>query len=221
MIDNAAEPVPARPRRRTEYVSAMDWDVFSEFKAGITGRKGEALVRRELARLGSMALHDVILPYGDSVTQVDHLVLARDAIMVIETKTYGGHVTGNPAEPNWMQHSAEGEWRYLFRNPLRQNDLHCRAVGGVVDRFGVDVRGHVVFVGTATFCEALAGRVLGLSEIAGAVEAGTCSGAVTEPARRAWRRLVEASAESEPRREEHRRRVDPRAAAVASKQLPC
>ena len=206
MDHDATEPTHANPARRTEYVSEADWRVFAEFKAGIAGRKGEALVRRELARIGSTALHDVIMPCDGGVTQIDHLVLAGDAIAVVETKAYGGYIAGSPEQQSWTQHLGEGEWRYALRNPLHQNARHCRAVAGVVAGLGVDVRGYVVFVGMATFSEALEGQVHGLADV-GRLLQGESAGDVPEPARRAWQRLVDVAAESEPRRGEHQPQV--------------
>ena len=72
-----------------------EWRASQEVKAGITGAKGESAVARELARLGHPALHDVILSDSRGLTQIDHLALAPDAIVLLETKRYSGFITGN------------------------------------------------------------------------------------------------------------------------------
>src|ERR1700710_2417277 len=91
-------------KRRTTFVDERTWSVFSEFKAGIIGRKGETAVVREVRALGFPALHDAILADLFGLTQIDHLVKGPDAIIVIETKTFGGHITGSPNSDEWVQH---------------------------------------------------------------------------------------------------------------------
>ena len=94
-----ASPQTVRRPKRTTFVTDEEWRAFGEVKAGITGAKGEDAVKRELARLGLTALHDVILSDSRGLTQVDHLVLGSDGIFVLETKTYGGFITGGLHAP--------------------------------------------------------------------------------------------------------------------------
>jgi hypothetical protein len=93
MVDRDDTTTRSRPKRTT-FVGEATWQKFGEFKAGIIGRKGEGAVARVLSALADPVLHDVLLPDPLGVTQVDHLVCAPDAILVIETKTYGGYITG-------------------------------------------------------------------------------------------------------------------------------
>jgi hypothetical protein len=105
MADDGETTTRARSKRTT-YVDERAWAAFGEFKAGIIGRKGESAVARALRDLGVAALHDVLLADLMGLTQVDHVARARDAIVVIETKTYGGHITGAVDRPEWVQHLA-------------------------------------------------------------------------------------------------------------------
>ncbi len=82
-----AAPQPSSRGRRTNLVTDDEWRAFQEVKAGIIGQKGEAAVARQLAHLGASALHDVILKDSRGLTQIDHLVLGLDAILVLETKS--------------------------------------------------------------------------------------------------------------------------------------
>jgi hypothetical protein len=127
MADNKETATRSRSKRTT-FVSEATWEKFGAFKAGIIGRKGESAVARVLSALGVPALHDVLLPDLLGVTQLDHLARAPDAILVIETKTYGGYITGLLDSAEWVQHLVAGEIRYAFQNPVHQNYRHCRAV---------------------------------------------------------------------------------------------
>jgi hypothetical protein len=203
MADNKETATRSRSKRTT-FVSEATWEKFGAFKAGIIGRKGESAVARVLSALGVPALHDVLLPDLLGVTQLDHLARAPDAILVIETKTYGGYITGLLDSAEWVQHLVAGEIRYAFQNPVHQNYRHCRAVEAALAGLDVLVVGIIVSAGTATFCEALLGSVVPLSRL----------GEVFRPSARrhhnplhldiAWERLSGVLAEAEPRREEHR-----------------
>jgi restriction system protein len=203
MVDKDEATTRSRPKRTT-FVSEATWEKFGEFKAGIIGRKGEGAVARVLSALAVPALHDILLPDLLGVTQLDHLVCAPDAIFVIETKTYGGHITGSLDGAEWVQHLAAGETRHSFQNPVRQNHRHCRAVAAALAGLDVQVVGVVVSAGSATFCAELAGAVVPLPRLSEVLR--------SLPKRRhdpaqlddAWRRLVGVAADAESRREEHR-----------------
>ncbi len=190
--------------RRTTFVDEQTWATFSEFKAGITGRKGESAVARELAALGHPALHDVMLADLFGVTQVDHLVRAPDAILVIETTTYGGHITGTVDGGEWVQHLIHDEVRHVFQNPARQNHRHYRAVEAALAGNDVPIAGAIVSAGSATFCAELEGVVVPIGRLGELFRPtpsrGTHGAAALE---RAWHQLVAAVAAAEPRREEH------------------
>jgi hypothetical protein len=139
-------------------VDERAWAAFGAFKAGITGHKGESAVALALAGLGYSALHDVLLADLFGLTQVDHLVRGPDCILVIETKRYGGQITGSLRGDVWMQHLAGGEVRYSFRNPIRQNHRHCRAVEAVLAELDVPVGGYVVSAGVSDVLCRVGGR---------------------------------------------------------------
>lgn len=180
------------------------WAKFGAFKAAITGRKGESAVARSLRKLGVPALHDVLLPDALGVTQLDHLVHAADAILVIETKTYGGHITGSLTSAEWVQHLAAGEIRHAFQNPVHQNRRHCRAVEAAVTGLTIPVVGIIVSAGAATFCDELQGRVVPLGCLAQVFRSAPPRR--TDPGQLAvaWQRLIGATEAAESRREEHR-----------------
>jgi Nuclease-related domain len=189
--------------RRTTFVDEDTWTKFGEFKAAITGRKGEISVARSLSTLGVPALHDVLLPDLLGVTQLDHLARASDSILVIETKTYGVYIVGSLDSAEWVQHLAAGESRHLFQNPIRQNHRHCRAVETALAGLNVPIAGIIVSAGSAVFCDELQGSVVPLP----------CLGEVFRPAVQcrhdprhldiAWQRLIRVTADAESRREEH------------------
>lgn len=70
--------------------------------------------------------HDVIVPTQNGSTQIDHLLISRFGIFVIETKNINGWIFGNEQSRQWTQ-SLYGK-KYKFQNPLHQNYRHTKAL---------------------------------------------------------------------------------------------
>lgn len=199
-----ASPAQAvRPTRRTTLVTEEEWQAFQEVKAGITGAKGESAVARELARLGHPALHDVILSDSRGLTQIDHLALAPDAIVVFETKTYSGFITGKLQGRTWMQHLSGGTTKTPFQNPVHQNHRHRCAVQELLTGLAVPVRGYVVSAGRAQFCDDLLGVVVPLDSLSQIFLPSDAGPVVQADLQAAWDRLVAAADTNEVRRSDH------------------
>jgi len=151
------------------------------FRPALIGWGGEKAVRQALARLGLPALHDVVLADTLGHTQIDHLVRTAQGIVVIETKTFAGWITGTLYSAQWVQHLAGGRIRHGFQNPVRQNHRHCKAVEAAIGGLAVPVHSLVVSAGRARYCEALEavpipvaslGRLAGNSPWVARVDAG-------------------------------------------------
>lgn len=173
------------------------------------GSLGEALVAAELRGLGWPHLANVVLTGRGWSAEIDHLVRAPDGIVVIETKTWSGLVSGQPDGEHWLQHSG-GRVRALL-NPLAQNAAHMDAVRAVIGDAGVSLRGLVVSAGHARFAPPLAGRVVPLRGLAGVLRESAASpswgqGGIDA----AWAALTAEAAASDGRRAAHVERVDSR-----------
>jgi hypothetical protein len=197
-----ASPPPSN-RRRTDLVTDDEWRAFREVKTGITGQKGEAAVARHLAHLGASALHDVILEDSRGLTQIDHLILGLDAILVLETKTFSGVIAGGLHSQEWTQYLAQGTTQTNFQNPLRQNHRHCAAAVEIVGDPAVLVRGYVVSAGKAWFGDTLADVVVDIDNLADIFIPDDSRRADRNALLLAWGRLVVAARAGEARRAEH------------------
>lgn len=119
----------------------------------IKGRLGEAninfWIRRRLDQNLYHLILDLMLPTPDGTTQIDHVIVSRYGIFVLETKTYKGWIYGAENEPQWTQVIYKHKER--FQNPLRQNYKHLKTLseltGIPMDYF----KSVVVFVGDSTF----------------------------------------------------------------------
>lgn len=72
------------------------------------------------------ALNDVTLPTSDGTTQIDHVLVSRYGVFVIEAKNMEGWIFGNENSVQWTQ-NLYGK-KYRFQNPLRQNYRHTRTL---------------------------------------------------------------------------------------------
>src|SRR5271163_3777076 len=95
-------------------------------------------------------LNHVTLRLEDGTTQIDHVLVSRFGIFVIETKNYKGWIFAGPRDRYWTQVLYRAKFR--FQNPLRQNRRHVRAIQELLDFLPADVvRPVVVFTGDAEF----------------------------------------------------------------------
>lgn len=85
-----------------------------------------------------------------SSTQIDHLVVSRYGIFVIETKNHGGHIIGNAMDENWVQAWDNGKMS-TFYNPLRQNCKHAEYISRMFNIMPSAIVQAVVF--TSTCCD--------------------------------------------------------------------
>lgn len=174
MVRIQRRPRGASSRRvRTESAHAA-WQAL---RADIQGTRGETIVRDLLDACGLPTLHDVHLPSmaRDGLTQIDHLLLLPDAVMVIETKHYGGLISGDPRDRFWRQRfDREQTGREIF-SPLHQNAGHCAAVRAIVAQVSLDfqVLSRIVFTGTAEIAPQLAKVVLKPEDLAEEVRAAS------------------------------------------------
>ncbi len=171
------------------------------------GKLGEALVAAEIEALGWPCLRNVVLDLGNWMVEVDHLVRAPDGIVMIETKTYSGFVSGAENEIVWMQRLRDGR-TISIPNPARQNLVHVRAVVQLIAAPTVSVRGLVVSAGNARFADAIKHIPVPVRGLRGVLQSQTAiaifgQGTIDT----AWRRLSTEASHSEARRMAHQRYV--------------
>jgi hypothetical protein len=115
---------------------------------------GEALVSRALrTHFSSSDYHlfnHVTIQLQDGTTEIDHILVSRFGIFVIETKAYKGWIFANANHQEWTQVLFRNKFR--FQNPIHQNMRHLRAIQALLDFLPSEVISPcVVFVGSAEF----------------------------------------------------------------------
>lgn len=126
------------------------------------GLFGELTVRASMVlRLDGSeyrSLHNVTLSTRDGSTQIDHVVVSRFGVFVIETKNLTGWIFGDERSKQWTQ-SIYGH-RYQFLNPLRQNYKHLKAMEDLLGLGPRCLHSVVVFTGNSRFKTELPTNVL-------------------------------------------------------------
>ena len=119
------------------------------------GENGERAVSSYLADLECedyQVFNDLLLRDGNYTTQIDHIILSRHGVFVIETKNVHGKVYGSGNAEFWKQYLPDwGYKRYgttqehQLRNPLWQNAGHIKSLRRLVFDNDIPIHGIVVF----------------------------------------------------------------------------
>lgn len=113
---------------------------------------GEFIVNRLLAKLPQddyMAIKGVTLPTENGTTQIDHIVVSKYGVFVVETKNMKGWIYGSAKQKQWTQkiyrHSSK------FQNPLHQNYKHVKTLQPLLNCPVEHIHSVIVFTGDSTF----------------------------------------------------------------------
>lgn len=77
--------------------------------------------------------NNIIIQSNYGSTQIDHIVVSRYGIFVVEIKSKSGYIYGRQKDDQWMQVFFKA--KYKFPNPLKQNFCHTSRLS---DFLGVD-----------------------------------------------------------------------------------
>ena len=93
------------------------------------GFMGEFWVKTELNKLPKdsyIILNDIMIKSSTGTHQIDHIVISKFGIFVIETKNYYGLIIGDEYKSKWIQYI--GKNKYYFNNPIHQNYGHIKGL---------------------------------------------------------------------------------------------
>ena len=97
------------------------------------GFMGEFWVKLELSKLPKdsyIVLNDIMIKDDNGTHQIDHLVLSKFGIFVIEMKNYYGLIKGKEFDNKWCQYL--GKNKSYFLNPIHQNYGHIKALSNLL-----------------------------------------------------------------------------------------
>lgn len=128
------------------------------FRAKTKGYLGERKVRRVLkglSRRGGRSKNDILVPGARGTSQIDHLLITRHGLFVIETKNYSGFIQGSERENMWRQYFPDGKGAPRdFYNPILQNKGHICALRALFPEYkNIPMHSIVLFPGRTSFPE--------------------------------------------------------------------
>lgn len=96
--------------------------------------------------------NDLLIRDGNYTTQVDHIIISRYGVFVLETKNIHGKVYGSGNSEYWKQYLPDSGYRrygftqeHQLRNPVWQNAGHIKSLRRLVFGNDIPVYGIVVF----------------------------------------------------------------------------
>jgi len=142
--------------------------LLGRFKQNYSYNIGEKrvsdLLSLKLDREQYYLLNNVTLRVGNGTTQIDHIVVSKKGVFVIETKHYSGWIFGGGKSKIWNQTIYKK--KSYFQNPMHQNYKHVKTIQNLFDFMPVShVMNVVVFSGDAEFKTKRPANVLLLNEM--------------------------------------------------------
>ena len=93
------------------------------------GKVGEFIVSRQIGKDKpgqSRKINNILFEGEKRSAQIDHVVVNKDGVFVIETKNYGGRIYGSENDYKWTQVLAYAKKKFSFYNPIKQNYTHVQ-----------------------------------------------------------------------------------------------
>lgn len=88
---------------------------------------GEEEVKKVLSKIsGYKLLNDIMIRKENGTSQIDHILVGKKGVFVIETKDYSGTIRGEEYSKYWTQ--TINKRKNNFYNPIRQNYGHIKSV---------------------------------------------------------------------------------------------
>lgn len=206
----------------------------SKNRAESLGESGERTVSSYLEDLpfdDYLVFNDLLIKDGNRTTQIDHIIISRYGVFVLETKNIHGKVYGSENKEFWSQYLPD--WGYKrygstqaheLRNPLWQNAGHIKSIRRLVLGNDVPVYGIVVFPSDTLVRVTAEQPILKMREVVPYIKQYQDVVLLYEQMDHYKKRLLEVSSRSESDRKYHleniSRNKDRRNAAVASGRCP-
>lgn len=130
----------------------------TSFMKGVIGEfQVNLATNRSLDKSIYTLFKNVTLPTEDGTTQIDHIIVSKYGIFVIETKNMKGWIFGG-TQRQWTQKIFR--FTTKFQNPLHQNYKHTQTLQAALELDKDSVFSVIVFVGDSTFKTAMPENVV-------------------------------------------------------------
>lgn len=106
--------------------------ILRKYKIKVKGNYGELRVTQKLKELPDeyKILNDLMFEHNDITSQIDHVVVSKYGIFVIETKDYTGIISGKEWDDTWLQKT--DKTTHDIHNPIKQNYSHIKMLMNIL-----------------------------------------------------------------------------------------
>jgi restriction system protein len=94
-------------------------------------------------------IKNVTIPTDDGTTQIDHIIVSKYGVFVIETKNMKGWIFGSANQKQWTQQIFKHKSK--FQNPLHQNYKHVKTLETCLKTQSDTIFSLIIFIGDSTF----------------------------------------------------------------------
>lgn len=120
------------------------------FKGWIGELKTKATQKLFLDSKQYPRFNNVFIQGKKGTTQIDHIIVSKYGVFVVETKERSGWIFGSKNDSQWTQ-SFFGNKKVRFQNPLRQNYLHTESLAEFLGIERNKIHSLIVFWGDCEF----------------------------------------------------------------------
>jgi restriction system protein len=100
--------------------------LVSSFKGWVGEVQGSLAAKIRLDSQVYRSINNVTIATANGTTQIDHVIVSKYGIFVVETKNIKGWIYGDEKQAQWTQVLFRKKFR--FQNPLHQNFRHTKAL---------------------------------------------------------------------------------------------
>ncbi|MCP4987297.1 MAG: nuclease [Colwellia sp.] len=126
--------------------SAWFKGVFGEWQVNL-------LIKFFLDKNDYHLIKNLTLPTDDGTTQIDHIIVSKYGIFVVETKNMKGWIFGSENQKQWTQQIYKHKSK--FQNPLHQNYKHVKTLEDLLltgsNAKNDSIFSVIIFIGDSTF----------------------------------------------------------------------
>ena len=121
----------------------------SAFKGLVGERNVNEWIKAQLDPDQYILIENITLPTKNGTTQIDHVIISRYGIFVVETKNIAGWIFAEATNSHWTQQVYSQKKQ--FQNPIHQNYKRLKVVSEILGVSSDEMYSVVVFVGDNEF----------------------------------------------------------------------
>jgi hypothetical protein len=103
--------------------------------------------------------NNVLIDTGSWTTQIDHVIVSRYGVFVVETKNKDGWIFGEANDRYWTQ-VFPNKKKFKFQNPLKQNIAHTLDLAKRLNISSTKMHSVIIFWGNCRFKKVMPENVL-------------------------------------------------------------